>query len=345
MLVAGAEEPALAEVMSELDLRAQVRACASATTTTSRSSRRSPTLGGVGDRRGIPDRRDAQHAPRRRRRRAWNELVDGVAGAHEDVRVEHLAPRVALPLAAFNASRFDVVAVARRLGGADGRDRRSARDGARRGARPARRARAEPLRAVARRRLRDSPARHRQPEQHAARRRDDARARARRAGGRATLAGAVLGGARRRAADARPAAPRLRRDDAASSRACRRRLPARLRQRRVLAGCHEHEDERRRRDAPLARGGGCRRDVRPAGRRDPAALRRDGARHDRASRPCAPRAGRRPHGRGLRARLGPRRRRRRDVRARVRRTSSRRSPTPGWTRRRSSASPARCARS
>ena len=29
---------------------------------------------------------------------------------------------------------------------------------------------------------------------------------------------------------------------------------------------------------------------------------------------------------------------------RARRTSSRRSPTPGWTRRRSSASPARCAR-
>jgi isocitrate/isopropylmalate dehydrogenase len=38
--------------------------------------------------------------------------VDRVAAHHEHVRVEHLAPRIAIPLAAFNASRFDVVAVA-----------------------------------------------------------------------------------------------------------------------------------------------------------------------------------------------------------------------------------------
>src|SRR3978361_1303181 len=42
---------------------------------------------------------------------AGTELADGVALGHDHVEVEHLAPRVALPLAAFNASRFDVVAV------------------------------------------------------------------------------------------------------------------------------------------------------------------------------------------------------------------------------------------
>jgi isocitrate/isopropylmalate dehydrogenase len=43
---------------------------------------------------------------------AWNEIADTVALGHEHVQVEHLSPRVAVPLAAFNASRFDVVAVA-----------------------------------------------------------------------------------------------------------------------------------------------------------------------------------------------------------------------------------------
>jgi isocitrate/isopropylmalate dehydrogenase len=43
---------------------------------------------------------------------AWNELVDTVATSHENVHVEHIAPKLAIPLAAFNASRFDVVAVA-----------------------------------------------------------------------------------------------------------------------------------------------------------------------------------------------------------------------------------------
>jgi len=42
----------------------------------------------------------------------WNDVVDAIATRHEHVRVEHLAPRVAIPLAAFEASRFDVVAVA-----------------------------------------------------------------------------------------------------------------------------------------------------------------------------------------------------------------------------------------
>ena len=59
---------------------------------------------------------------------------------------------------------------------------------------------------------------------------------------------------------------------------------------------------------------GRRRGVRHPGRRDPADLRRDRARDDGAARARPPRAGRRPHGRGLRARVRQGRRRDRDVR-------------------------------
>ena len=96
VLVAGAEEPALAEVMSELDLRAQVTrvrfghrddvAFVSPLADSSAewaidaafgiAETRSLRLAAVGD-------------------EAWTELVDSVAAAHEHVRVEHLAPRVA----------------------------------------------------------------------------------------------------------------------------------------------------------------------------------------------------------------------------------------------------------
>jgi 3-isopropylmalate dehydrogenase len=113
VLVAGAEEPALAEVMSELDLRARVTRVrfghdddvvfvapledAADEWTLDAAFRiaesRTLRLAVVGD-------------------TAWNETADLVAEAHEHVRVEHLSPRVAIPLAAFNASRFDVVAVA-----------------------------------------------------------------------------------------------------------------------------------------------------------------------------------------------------------------------------------------
>jgi isocitrate/isopropylmalate dehydrogenase len=113
VLVAGAEETALAEVLRELDIRAQMthvrfghhddvvlvapfdgadpawsieRAFETAEARTLR-------LAAVGD-------------------DAWHEAVDAAAGAHEHVVVEHLSPRVAVPLATFNASRFDVVAVA-----------------------------------------------------------------------------------------------------------------------------------------------------------------------------------------------------------------------------------------
>ena len=113
VLVAGADEPALADVMSELDLRAELTAVrfghegALAFVTPLEESAeewaievafqiaesRAMRLAVVGD------------AP-------WNELVDAVADRHEHVRVEHLAPRVAIPLAAFEPGRFDVVAVA-----------------------------------------------------------------------------------------------------------------------------------------------------------------------------------------------------------------------------------------
>jgi isocitrate/isopropylmalate dehydrogenase len=113
VLVAGAEEPALVEVMGELDLRAQVTRVrfgdrddvafvfpvdeSSAEWTVERAfaiaEERSLHLTAVGD-------------------SAWNELVDEVAFAHEHVRVDHVAPKMAIPLAAFNAARFDVVLVA-----------------------------------------------------------------------------------------------------------------------------------------------------------------------------------------------------------------------------------------
>jgi isocitrate/isopropylmalate dehydrogenase len=113
VLVAGAEEPALDDVMSELDLRAQVTrvrfghqddvafvfplrdesSAWAAHRAFEMAENRSLRLAAVGD-------------------DAWFELVDDVAVEHEHVHVEHLAPRVAVPLAAFNAARFDVVLIA-----------------------------------------------------------------------------------------------------------------------------------------------------------------------------------------------------------------------------------------
>ena len=81
----------------------------------------------------------------------------------------------------------------------------------------------------------------------------------------------------------------------------------------VRAGGRPDEDDRRRRDPPLARGRGRRGDVRHPRRRDHADVRRDGARDDRPARPRPPRAGRGAHGAGLRPRVGPGRRRDRDV--------------------------------
>jgi len=113
VLVAGAEEPALDDVMAELDLRArltQVRfgrqndlVLVTATTadavewTVERAfalaESRSMRLSCVGD-------------------NEWCELVETAATGHEHVRVEHVSPRDAMPFAAFDPARFDVLAVA-----------------------------------------------------------------------------------------------------------------------------------------------------------------------------------------------------------------------------------------
>jgi len=113
VLVAGAEEPALDDVIAELDLRARVtrvrfgeRDDVEFVTATSEAAAewaverafaiaesREMRLSCVGD-------------------TAWCELVETAAGGHEHVRVEYVSPKDALPFAAFNPGRFDVVAVA-----------------------------------------------------------------------------------------------------------------------------------------------------------------------------------------------------------------------------------------
>jgi isocitrate/isopropylmalate dehydrogenase len=115
VLVAGADDPALADVMAELDLRARVTrvrfgdaddvafvAPLSEETgewaleaALQMAEVRELRLAAVGD-------------------EAWHELTRLVGDRHEHVQVEQLSPKVAVPLAAFHASRFDVVAVSER---------------------------------------------------------------------------------------------------------------------------------------------------------------------------------------------------------------------------------------
>jgi isocitrate/isopropylmalate dehydrogenase len=113
VLVAGAEEPALDDVMAELDLRARVTRV---------------RFGAHDDVAFITSVRDdaaewtvhrAFDIAETRRMRlacvgdnAWCELVNVAVADHEHVRVEHVSPRDAMPFAAFNPARFDVVAVA-----------------------------------------------------------------------------------------------------------------------------------------------------------------------------------------------------------------------------------------
>ncbi|HKT43272.1 MAG TPA: isocitrate/isopropylmalate family dehydrogenase [Gaiellaceae bacterium] len=113
VLVAGAEEPALDDVMAELDLRARVtrvrfgQADDVAFVTAVRENTAEWTV-----------RRAFDLAETRRMRLTcvgdndWCELVNLAAPDHEHVRVEHVSPRDAMPFAAFNPARFDVVAVA-----------------------------------------------------------------------------------------------------------------------------------------------------------------------------------------------------------------------------------------
>jgi 3-isopropylmalate dehydrogenase len=112
VLVAGAEDPALAEVMAELDLRARV--------TRVRFGHGNDVAFVAPLRRSASDwSLDAafEIAESRGLRLAvvgdadWHDLAGETAPRHEHVRIECLSPRVAVPLAAFDAARFDVVAV------------------------------------------------------------------------------------------------------------------------------------------------------------------------------------------------------------------------------------------
>ncbi|HEY8406898.1 MAG TPA: isocitrate/isopropylmalate family dehydrogenase [Gaiellaceae bacterium] len=113
VLVAGADEPALDEVMAELDLRAQA--------TRVRAGQRddvvvvSPRFDDAAE---WTIERAFAIAERRTMRLAavgdgdWTELVESLAVLHTDVALEHVAPKLAIPLAAFQPSRFDVLVVA-----------------------------------------------------------------------------------------------------------------------------------------------------------------------------------------------------------------------------------------
>jgi 3-isopropylmalate dehydrogenase len=113
VLVAGAEEPALDDVMAELDLRARVTRVRfgqhdDVAFITSLSD----------DAADWTVRRAFEIAETRTMRLScvgdtdWCELVNVAAPDHEHVRVEHVSPRDAMPFAAFNPARFDVVVVA-----------------------------------------------------------------------------------------------------------------------------------------------------------------------------------------------------------------------------------------
>src|SRR5438132_5250884 len=190
----------------------------------------------MGARGGIRPRRRAQHAARRRRRHRLER-----ARGRDRGRARPCARRAPLAAGGPAARRLQHEPLRRRrgcprVGRADGGDRRRAGHGTRRRAWAALRARAESLRPVTRRRFRDRRQRDRQPEQHAARRCDDARARARVAGGRSDARRRDLRRARRRPPDARPPPPWCRRDHARVHGARARRLPALPPQCGVLAG-------------------------------------------------------------------------------------------------------------
>jgi isocitrate/isopropylmalate dehydrogenase len=112
VLVAGAEDPALAEVMAELDLRARV--------TRVRFGHGSDVAFVAPLQRAAEEwSLDAafEIAESRGLRLAvvgdagWHDLARELSSRHEHVRLECLSPRVGVPLAAFDAGRFDVVAV------------------------------------------------------------------------------------------------------------------------------------------------------------------------------------------------------------------------------------------
>ncbi len=116
-----------------------------------------------------------------------------------------------------------------------------------------------------------------------------------------------------RRTDARPRRGRRLRDDAGVRRRGARPPAERAPRHRVRAGGGTMKMNGADADPALARGRGRRGDVRHPGRGDHADVRRHGPRHHRASRARASRAGRGPHGPGLRASVRPGRRRDRDL--------------------------------
>jgi 3-isopropylmalate dehydrogenase len=113
VLVAGAEEPALDDVMAELDLRAR----ATRVRFGERDDVTFVTAVAEESAEWAVDRAFAIAESRTMRLACvgdsdWCELADTAALGHEHVRLEHVAPRDAMPFAAFNPGRFDVVAVA-----------------------------------------------------------------------------------------------------------------------------------------------------------------------------------------------------------------------------------------
>ncbi|MBV8563357.1 MAG: hypothetical protein JOZ56_09730 [Actinobacteria bacterium] len=115
VLVAGADDPALDEVMAELDLRARV------TRVRFGDSDDVAFVAPLNESHGEWALEAAfQMAETRGLRLAvvgdesWHELSRVVGEVHEHVHVELLSPKVAVPLAAFHAQRFDVVAVSDR---------------------------------------------------------------------------------------------------------------------------------------------------------------------------------------------------------------------------------------
>jgi isocitrate/isopropylmalate dehydrogenase len=112
VLAAGADEPALTDLMAELDVRARV--------TRVRFGRTNDVevVAPVGKTASEWSLERAFALAERRRLNlavigdaTWEEQAWSVGAEHEHVRVEFLSPVVAVPLAAFDAARFDVVAV------------------------------------------------------------------------------------------------------------------------------------------------------------------------------------------------------------------------------------------
>jgi isocitrate/isopropylmalate dehydrogenase len=113
VLVAGADEPALDDVMAELDLRARVTRLRFG----AHDDVAFVTSVGESNEEWALERAFAIAESRTLRLalvgdEPWREAANPIAAEFEHVRVEHVSPRDAMPLAAFNASRFDVVAIA-----------------------------------------------------------------------------------------------------------------------------------------------------------------------------------------------------------------------------------------